>query len=261
MKQSKRNTTPFIIVLFLFSGISLHAQSKIPADTVNNVVFTKAEVDAQFPGGIQAWGNYIGNNLDPNLPVKNGAPVGKYKVIIRFIINKDGSISDIQPETSFGYGMEDEAIRVIKMAPKWIPAMQNKQKVNAYKRQPITFVVSADSTKTNNNSADTALSKKVAVEANVTKVKGTWADFLMKELDTNVPVRNGAPIGSYIVIIKFFVETDGSLGDFEPQTNFGYGMEDEVIRVLKKSPKWDPAVQNGKLVKAEKIQPIKFDVD
>ena len=116
--------------------------AQAPVD--DNQVFTKVEVDAEFPGGMGAWAKFLQRNLDADVPVNNGAPVGTYRVIIRFIVGKDGSASDIQPETSFGYGMEEEAIRAIKKAPKWTPAIQNGRNVNAYKRQPITFVVSGD---------------------------------------------------------------------------------------------------------------------
>lgn len=62
--------------------------------------------------------------------------------MVKFIVSKDGSISDVQAETNFGYGMEKEAIKVIQKGPKWTPALQNGRHVNAFRRQPITFVVS-----------------------------------------------------------------------------------------------------------------------
>lgn len=106
-----------------------------------NKIFTKVEVEASFPGGESAWRRYLQNNLNPNTPVDNGAPEGTYQVVVRFIVGRDGSISDVQAETSHGYGMEQEAMKIIKKGPKWTPAIQNGRNVNAYCRQPITFVV------------------------------------------------------------------------------------------------------------------------
>lgn len=106
-----------------------------------NKVFTKVEVEAGFPGGEGGWRRYLTNNLNANTPVENGAPEGTYTVIVRFIVSKDGSISDVQAETSHGYGMEEEAVKIIKRGPKWTPAIQNGRNVNAYRRQPITFLV------------------------------------------------------------------------------------------------------------------------
>ncbi len=76
------------------------------------------------------------------MPIKKKAPFGTYTTIVRFIVAKDGSISDIQPETNVGYGMEEEVMRVIRRGPKWTTASQDGRKVNAYRRQPITFLVS-----------------------------------------------------------------------------------------------------------------------
>jgi protein TonB len=104
-------------------------------------VFTKVENEAQFPGGTAAWVRYLQKNLNANTPVDNGARSGTYQVIVKFIVSKDGSISEVQPETKHGYGMEEEAIKIIKRGPKWTPALQNGRNVNAYRRQPITFVV------------------------------------------------------------------------------------------------------------------------
>lgn len=106
-----------------------------------NKVFTKVEVEAGFPGGEGGWRRYLTNNLNANTPVENGAPEGTYTVIVRFIVSKDGSISDVQAETNHGYGMEEEAVKIIKRGPKWTPAIQNGRNVNAYRRQPITFLV------------------------------------------------------------------------------------------------------------------------
>jgi len=104
-------------------------------------VFTKVENEASFPGGQPAWVRYLTKNLNANAPVDNGASPGTYQVIVKFIVSKDGSISDVQAETKHGFGMEDEAVKIIKRGPKWTPALQNGRNVNAYRRQPITFVV------------------------------------------------------------------------------------------------------------------------
>ncbi|RYD80007.1 MAG: energy transducer TonB, partial [Sphingobacteriales bacterium] len=106
-----------------------------------NKIFTKVEIEAEYPGGTAAWTKYLRNNLDANAPIDNGASEGTYQVIVRFIVSRDGTISDVVAETKHGHGMEQEAIRVIKKGPKWTPAQQNGRYVNAYRRQPVTFVV------------------------------------------------------------------------------------------------------------------------
>lgn len=107
----------------------------------DNIIFTKPEVEASFPGGPPNWKIFLQTNLNANVPVKNKAPVGKYTVIIQFIVDKSGKTSDFRALTNHGFGMEGECIRVLKLSPPWIPATQNGYKVKVFQKQPITFFV------------------------------------------------------------------------------------------------------------------------
>ena len=97
--------------------------------------------EAKFSGN---WENFLRRNLNANIPADNGAPVGNHTIVIQFVVSTDGNISDIKPITNLGYGMEQEAIRVLKKATKWEPAIQNGHPVKAFRRQPITFQVLTD---------------------------------------------------------------------------------------------------------------------
>ena len=112
------------------------------------------------------------------------------------------------------------------------------------------------------NNADSIIVKgsNVEVEPQFDKGVSSWAKFLKKHLDYDTPRFNEAPSGIYKVIIKFTIFADGHLGNFTRLTRFGYGMEDEVIRVLKKSPKWKPYVKNNLPIDSEKTQTVTFTV-
>ena len=112
-----------------------------PIDSTDGNIFEKVDVEATFPGGDAAWRKYLEKNLNPLVPVDNGAPIGIYTVIVQFIVNKTGEISDIKTLTNFGYGMEQEVMRIMKNSPMWVPAKQNTRLVKAYRKQPITFVI------------------------------------------------------------------------------------------------------------------------
>ena len=62
--------------------------------------------------------------------------------LVQFIINKEGAITDIKPLTKYGFGMEEEVIRILKKSPQWVPAIQFGRNVKAYRKQPVTFMVS-----------------------------------------------------------------------------------------------------------------------
>jgi periplasmic protein TonB len=106
-----------------------------------NKIFEKVEIEASFKGGESAWRKYLERNLNAAVGPDNGAPAGLYTVYVQFVVSKDGSISDVKALTNHGYGMEAEAVRVIKKGPAWTPAIQNGRSVNAYRKQPITFQV------------------------------------------------------------------------------------------------------------------------
>jgi len=104
-------------------------------------VFTVVEIPAQFPGGKAEWQKYLERNLNSGLPVDNGAPAGRYVVILSFIVDKNGSISNVKAENDPGYGTKEEAIRVVKRGPNWIPAVQNGRNVIYRHVQNIVFMV------------------------------------------------------------------------------------------------------------------------
>lgn len=116
--------------------------NKTSAKALDTFFCGRVIVPAKFPGGDEGWDNYLAKNLNKQIPAINGAPTGTYQVIILFVIGRDGNINQIRPATSFGYGMEKEAIRIIERSPKWIPSNLNGRLVNEYRKQTVTFIVS-----------------------------------------------------------------------------------------------------------------------
>ena len=259
-----------------------------PAEvTEENKIFTKVEIEAEFPGGMNAWRDYLQKNLDGSVPVRNHAPVGNYTVVMQFIVKLDGTISDIRPLTHHGYGMEDEVKRIINKGPKWKPAIQNGREIVAYRNQPVTFVVGKGdkqiNTPTNSKNqpvieevkielapesiipvepaGKNLVFDKVEVEPGFPGGESKWREYLQRNLNGNIPVDSGAPAGKYTVMIQFIVDKDGYLSQIMPLTHHGYGMEKEVLRIIKNGPRWVPAIQNGRNVNAYKKQPVTFVIE
>ena len=101
------------------------------------------EKEAGFPGGLNGWRKFLERTLNPQVPADKGAKDGWYTILLRFRVDKEGNIQDLKATTNYGYGMEEEALRVLKLSPRWEPALQFGRKVNAYRIQPITFVISS----------------------------------------------------------------------------------------------------------------------
>jgi periplasmic protein TonB len=108
------------------------------ADVNDGGGFTPIEKEAQFDGD---WIWFLQKNLRAEVASNNDAPAGTYRVEIQFVVDVDGKLSNITALTKHGYGMEEEAIRVIKQSKKWVPAFQNGVHVKAYRKQLVTFVI------------------------------------------------------------------------------------------------------------------------
>lgn len=229
----------------------------------NSASTTKIDTEAGFPGGDVAWRKYLTQNLNAATPVENGAPSGKYTVMILFQIDADGSVKDIKAITNHGYGMEKEAIRIIKKGPKWVPANQGGVNVSSYRKQPLTFVVtssSASDKKDFNNISNLITQLEGNTPPQFPGGTAAWREFLVKNLNANIPVDSGASKGTYKTEVQFIVDAAGNISNITPKTKWGHGMEQEVVRLLKQSPKWIPAKENGKAVLAYTQVPVTFVV-
>ena len=114
-----------------------------PKDVVeedNNIYNTAGiEVKPDFPGGIEKFYKFVTKNFSP--PEDEDFPGGK--VFVTFVVEKDGSLTDIKVLRDAGYGTGKEAMRMLRTCPKWNPGEQNGKKVRVQYSLPIT-VAKAD---------------------------------------------------------------------------------------------------------------------
>jgi len=87
-----------------------------------------------------------------------------------------------------------------------------------------------------------------------------WLDYLHNNIDPSIAEFNDAKVGKYEVKVLFYIGVDGSVIYTKPLTNKGFGMEEELIRVIKKSPLWVPAIENKQKIKELHIQSFTFYV-
>jgi protein TonB len=143
--------TRSIIVLLFMAGMLAGNNSYAQTDPVSigdgNSQFSKVEVEANFPGGQTAWIKFMEKNLDAEVPVKKKAPAGRYTVVIQFVVDREGKLSNIKALTNHGFGMEEEVIRILRRSPDWVPATQNGKIVKAYRNQPVTFQIDEEKKK------------------------------------------------------------------------------------------------------------------
>lgn len=121
-----------MMLVLLFSFTTSTAQTK-----KNDMVFDVVEVMPQFPGGQIAMLKYIMENMKyPEQAMKEGI---QGRVAVRFIVEKDGSISDVKPILSVHPLLNKEAVRVVESMPKWTPGKQNGKPVRVRFNLPVMF--------------------------------------------------------------------------------------------------------------------------
>jgi protein TonB len=100
-------------------------------------VFDVVEQMPEFPGGQAALLKWISDNIKyPAIAEENGI---QGRVVCTFVVERDGSVTDVQVARSIDPSLDKEAVRVLKKMPKWIPGKQNGSAVRVKYTVPVTF--------------------------------------------------------------------------------------------------------------------------
>ena len=131
------------LLIALLAAVSSAAFAQTPATdskTSNDEeVFVVVEQDPQFPGGMEALYKYIASNV--KYPDEAKAKNITGKVFVSFVIEKDGSISNVKVVHSPHELLSDEAVRCVLAMPKWVPGKQRGKSVRTQFMLPINFTL------------------------------------------------------------------------------------------------------------------------
>lgn len=253
----------------------------VPAPQIKSVpdstIFEVVEEMPEFPGGQQALMEYISKNL--RYPAEARAKGIQGRVIVSFVVKKDGSIEDTEVVRSIEPSIDKEAQRVISSMPKWKPGKQRGQAVNVKFTVPLVFRL-PDAPKAEEIKA-TDLSEVVVVAyapkeevvearkaeaARVVKVAEVMPKFpggtqgLMQYLARNIKYPTIAQENKEQgkVVLKMVIGTDGRLSNIKIIESVSPELDIEAMRVVKGMPKWEPGLQDGKPVPVEYTLPVTF---
>jgi protein TonB len=123
----------YLIVFFIIVNTNTHAQEAL---TTEEPIFALKDVDVkpEFVGGTSKFYNFIANNF--KTPAESNL---KGQIITEFVVETDGSLTNIRVVKDLGYGTGAEAIRVVKKCPKWKPGEKNGKAVRTYFSFPINI--------------------------------------------------------------------------------------------------------------------------
>ncbi len=166
--------------------------------------YTYVKIDAEFPGGKEAWAKYLERNLRlPEEAKIQHVPVGKYTVIVTFTVNVDGTLSNISTLNNPGFGMAEAAVNLITKGPKWLVAVDNSKRVASVIKREIVFTVGVTSVFKSNNPLEQAVATQRVLPTELKKFQKVSADISevfwigsVKHLVIKIQYKNGS-IESY----------------------------------------------------------------
>lgn len=237
----------FYITTFLLTSLSF---ANIPAQgqQTNNAAQTMAEI---LPKAPYDWGQYLRNTLHYPSTAREADIQGK--VYITFIVEKDGSISNVSATKGgdLGGGLPEEAIRVVKNMPKWTPAQKNGVPVRCYFTVPINFRLQNDPNPVYHSiqvdvkplpafNLTAFLEKNLQYPKNALKNKVTDTVFI-----SCIITEKGTILNPGVMRLK---AVDPTLKE----------LEDEALRLVQSMPAWSPAKIKDQAVQCHIVIPIPF---
>lgn len=125
-----------VSLVCVFFSLTVKAQKE---SVSQDKVYTSVQNVPSFPGGIQAFYNFLAKNIVYPKAARDKNTQGK--VIVTYIVEKDGKLSDVKVARGIGDGCDEEAVRVIKLSSPWKPGMQNGHTVRVAYSVPINFAI------------------------------------------------------------------------------------------------------------------------
>ncbi|MDB5111536.1 MAG: TonB family protein [Mucilaginibacter sp.] len=107
-----------------------------------NKVYESVENEPAFPGGIQKFYDYLGKAIRYPAVDRENNVTGK--VFVQFVVERDGSLTDVKALRGPSQTLSDEAVRAVKASPKWTPGVQNGRKVRVQYTVPVNFTLNSD---------------------------------------------------------------------------------------------------------------------
>jgi TonB family protein len=242
---------------------TLLKEEAIARDTTKKgQVYMAVEQQPQFRGGDNAFATYLGKTIKyPQTARKNNV---EGRVILTFVVEKDGAITDVKVLRGIGSGCDEEAVRALKQSPKWIAGKQSGKAVRVQFSVPVQFSLSPK-TALNTSPASKIPGLPDAIFTQVEQQPGfpggnaACVKYLQTTIKYPAEARKNKVQGR--VITSFVVMKDGSIGDVKVVRGIGFGADEEAVRVIKNMPKWFPGMQNGQPVNVQYTLPISFTLD
>lgn len=189
------------------------------------------------------------------------ATTAKGKVFVQFIVNKDGSLSNLSVVRGLGAGYDEQAIQLIANGPTWKPGKQRGVPVNVRMVIPVSF--GEENTSFLLSQVEYLVASSQDKPAAGKPVPEEGLDMFYKQITKTLKYPGSARMDGIggKVVVQFVVKADGSLSGFEVVEGVVPELDQEVIRTVANAGlPWKPAMQNGKPIENKLLLPITFKI-
>lgn len=227
-----------------------------PEDTV---IFPVVEFMPEFPGGAVELMNYISRNV--RYPAEALAAGIEGRVTTVFIVEKDGTLSNIRVLRGVEPSLDTEALRVIHSMPVWKPGRQGDKPVRSRFTVPVRFSIQGK-TATNSRMIKTPMVDEDGIFQVVDKMPEFpgGVNALMSYLKENIRYPEEAKLAGIKgrVTVQFVVNADGSLTNILKLRGVDPSLDAEALRLIASMPTWKPGMQDGQPVAVRYTVPVTF---
>ena len=230
----------------------------------NDSIYQIVDQMPEFPGGTEALLKFVTNNVKYPEKAKDEEISGR--VFISFVIEKDGSVSNVEVKRGIGGGCDEEAVRVIKSLPNWKPGIKDGKPVRVSYMMPINFKLTDD---TPTKSVKKTEANKPDMKPNADGVyqiveempsfpggDQKLMEYIAKNINYPQEARDKGIEGR--VFIGMVIEKDGSVSKVKILRGIGGGCDEEAERVISSMPKWMPGKVGGEPVPVSYMLPVNF---
>ncbi len=236
----KSKTFPICLLLF-FLQYQLAAKASAYRDSIPGEIHRKVDQLPTFPGGQQALFAFLAENL--NVPVSPQTSKTLGQVVVKFVVFKDGTVGNIGIMKSLAPAEDEEAMRVVKAMPKWIPGKLKGEDVNVEMGLPVRFDFLAEATFVKGKLSCDGVDK-VAIYPDGGEA---LMKYIVQHLEYPQAAKHDKIQGN--VLVQFFIEKDGRVTQPIVTRGLDSSIEKEILRLFAKMPKWEPSLLNGEPVR------------
>ena len=246
----------------LFISILIFDSAEIGYGQVNTIFPCEPGCTPEYPGGEMALDYFIKSHIKYPDWAKENEPIGR--VVVGFIVNEDGSLSDFSIKKSFSPEIDSEALRVVMLLPKFTPALNRGRTAKSSYVLPIMFKkpTQEELTKMRNDStvrANVPVKKIFQVVEQMPKLPG--GEEAMEWFLKHTIIYPDSALAHHIegrVLVDFVINESGKISDVAIKKAVSPDIDAEAIRVVNLMPLFKPGTQKGKPVKVRFVLPILF---